>query len=109
MRIWDLPPKRLCRQHLLGEHRELHAIWVVITKGKKGYASHPETMRWRGKLAALYTRHDLLVEEMTARGYHHRTPLSKKQAKGSKTQKTFVNSRKEQVEILKKKGCNCTL
>jgi hypothetical protein len=24
MRIWDLPPERLCRQHLLGEHREGH-------------------------------------------------------------------------------------
>lgn len=35
MRIWDLSPKRLCRNHLLGEHRELHAIWAG---GKKGYS-----------------------------------------------------------------------
>jgi hypothetical protein len=43
MRIWDISPKRLCRNHLLGEHRELHAVWSVLTKGKKGYARHPET------------------------------------------------------------------
>ena len=32
MRTWDIPPEKLCRQHLLGEHRELHAIWSIITK-----------------------------------------------------------------------------
>ena len=26
MRIWDIPLDRLCRNHLLGEHNELHAI-----------------------------------------------------------------------------------
>jgi hypothetical protein len=25
MRIWDIEPRKLCRNHLLGEHRELHA------------------------------------------------------------------------------------
>jgi len=46
MRIWDLSPKKLCRAHLLGEHRELHAIWSVLVNGKKGYARHPETWAW---------------------------------------------------------------
>ncbi len=32
MRIWDIPPKLLCRNHLLGEHRELHAIWSILTQ-----------------------------------------------------------------------------
>ena len=48
MRIWDVSPKKLCRHHLLGEHRELHAIWSVLVNGKMGYARHPETLRWRG-------------------------------------------------------------
>ena len=30
MRIWDISPNKLCDKHLLGEHRELHAIWVII-------------------------------------------------------------------------------
>ncbi len=54
MRIWDLEPERLCRQHLLGEHRELHALWVILTQDKQGFSRHPETLRWRGKLQALY-------------------------------------------------------
>jgi Pyrimidine dimer DNA glycosylase len=54
VRIWDLDTTVLCDQHLLGEHRELHAIWSILTTGKRGYAHHPETLRWRGRLAALY-------------------------------------------------------
>ncbi|UCD87532.1 MAG: hypothetical protein JSV01_07210 [Desulfobacterales bacterium] len=45
MRIWDIPPEKLCRHHLLGEHYELHALWAILTRGKKGYSKHPETMR----------------------------------------------------------------
>ena len=37
MRIWDLPPALLCRQHLLGEHRELHGLWIVLTQRRAGY------------------------------------------------------------------------
>jgi hypothetical protein len=107
MRIWDIPPKKLCRNHLLGEHRELHAIWAVITKNKKGYSKHPETLRWRGKLKALYLRHSKLVTEINARGYNHYSPLPLKLAKGISTQRVFVDSYKDQVKILKKKGCNC--
>lgn len=74
MRIWDISPKKLCRPHLLGEHRELHAIWSVIVNGKKGYSRHPETLRWKGKLKALFGRHEALVVEMSNRGFQHRSP-----------------------------------
>jgi hypothetical protein len=49
MRIWDIPPDKLCRNHLLGEHNELHAMWNILTQGKKGYSNHPETKRWVGR------------------------------------------------------------
>jgi Pyrimidine dimer DNA glycosylase len=107
MRIWDISPKRLCRNHLLGEHRELHAIWSVLVNGKKGYARHPETLRWRGKLKALYSRHDALVREMTVRGYTHQSPLSKRLARGSGIQRVLVATRRAQVDILRKKRCHC--
>jgi len=68
MRIWDVDPVCLCRSHLLGEHGELHALWSILTQNKRGFADHPEIRRWRGKLAALYRRHEALVEEMTRRG-----------------------------------------
>jgi hypothetical protein len=107
MRIWDLPPSRLCRKHLLGEHRELHAIWSVITNGKKGYSRHPETLRWRGSLAALYRRHDSLVIEMLDRGYRHLSPLDKKLAIGNTRQDKFVHTPRQQVQILRNKKCSC--
>ena len=68
-------PDVLCRQHLLGEHNELHAIFNIITKGLKGFAHHPEVMRWRGKLMALRLRHAEQAKEMQARGYNHKSPL----------------------------------
>jgi hypothetical protein len=109
MRIWDLSVGKLCRQHLLGEHRELHAIWTVITKNKKGYSQHPETKRWRGKLKALYFRHEAQVKEMVKRGYRHFSPLNKKLAKGKSIQSFFIDSVKEQKKILKNKKCDCLI
>ena len=109
MRIWDIEPGKLCRNHLLGEHRELHAIWSVITKNKKGYSLHPETLRWNGKLKALYLRHEKLVHEMELRGYNHNSPLEKKLAIGKSIQNIFVDSPNKQIKILKKKGCQCNL
>ncbi|MBN1503159.1 pyrimidine dimer DNA glycosylase [Candidatus Woesearchaeota archaeon] len=107
MRIWDIAPSKLCRNHLLGEHRELHAVWNIITKNKKGYSNHPETIRWGGKLKALYKRHQLLVEEMEWRGYKHKSDLDIKLATGNKEQSRYVNSPEEQLRILRKKGCGC--
>lgn len=109
MRIWDIHPKHLCRRHLLGEHRELHAIWNILTKHnrKGGYARHPETLRWVGKLSALYSRHEALVAEMTRRGYKHHSPLDKKLARGKKIQRTLLHTIAEQKEILRQKPCEC--
>jgi hypothetical protein len=109
MRIWDIAPSKLCRNHLLGEHRELHAIWSVITKNKKGYSRHPETLRWKGKLKALYLRHELLVKELEKRSYKHRSSLSKQLAKGSRKQEQFVDSYQEQLNIIRRKHCACKI
>jgi hypothetical protein len=107
LRVWDLSPRLLCRQHLLGEHRELHAIWTVLTRGKKGYAHHPETLRWRGRLKALYLRHERLVDEMNRRGYRHASPLERKLAIGKSHQDLFVDPPARQRLLLRKKGCGC--
>jgi hypothetical protein len=107
MRIWDIEPGRLCRQHLLGEHRELHALWVVLTEGKKGFARHPEAARWRGKLQALFRRHESLAAEMSRRGYRHATPLPPDLATGQAQQDEYKESPEEQVRLLRSKGCGC--
>jgi hypothetical protein len=107
MRIWDVLPSLLCRQHLLGEHRELHGLWRILSDDLQGYAQHPETRRWRGKLAALYERHEALAEEMARRGYRHASPLDQRQATGSGTQNDFVDPLEAQFAILRGKGCGC--
>lgn len=107
MRIWDLPVNLLCRNHLLGEHRELHAIWNILTTCKKGYANHPETKRWVNKLAALYKRHEEEVIEMEARNFHHHSPLNNLHAVGNDIQRDFLNSLKQQKKILRDKICPC--
>ena len=108
MRIWDLDPEKLCRNHLLGEHRELHALWSILSESKKGYSKHPETKRWVGKLKALYNRHELLIKAMEKRGYKHLSPLDIKLATGEATQNKHIHSPKEQIEIIKNKKCGCT-
>jgi len=76
MRIWaPIPPVCLDRQRLLGEHRELHAIWVILTTNRKGYRNHPEVKRWIKYLPELAARHDQLVAELARRGYNHRSLL----------------------------------
>ncbi len=107
VRIWDLEPGRLCRAHLLGEHRELHGLWAILTQGKRGYRAHPETRRWHGKLAALYARHEALVQEMVRRGYRHATPLDARLATGEAVQREYVDPPAEQRRILRAKGCGC--
>jgi hypothetical protein len=111
MRIWDIPPRYLCRKHLLAEHRELHGLWNILTihNGQGGYSHHPETVRWFHKTAALFKRHERLVNEFLNRGYHHKTPLDKTLAQGIRDQNEFINTIAEQKIILKNKPCDCLL
>ena len=109
MRIWDVPAALLCRQHLLGEHRELHGLWNILVKNRRGYSRHPETLRWVGRLAALHARHEALVAEMARRGYRHATPLAASAATGDATQTRFVDSPARQLALLAAKPCDCPL
>lgn len=109
MRIWDIKPKKLCDRHLLAEHAELHGLWNTLTQGKRGYANHPETRRWRGKLRALYNRHGKLVKEMMKRSFNHNSPLDSKLATGESRQAEYVDTPEEQRSILKSKNCDCLL
>lgn len=105
MRIWDIKPNRLCRKHLLGEHRELHALYTILSQNKKGYRSHPETLRWVGKLPALKKRHEELTIEMKNRGYNHHSPLT--ETEGDKNQTELLHTIEEQEQILRDKKCDC--
>ena len=75
MRIWNISPRYLNRQSLLGEHRELHGIVSIIMNGKKGYSNHSETIRWVGYGWALNHRHSELTSEMALRGFTDKSPV----------------------------------
>lgn len=38
MRIWDVSTGFLNNNSLLGEHKELHGIFNIVTMNKKGYS-----------------------------------------------------------------------
>jgi hypothetical protein len=99
MRIWDIDPGYLNRQSLLGEHRELHGIVRILTDNKKGYARHPETLRWTGRGWALRQRHRLLASEMKLRGYHDRSPVLTRSAPGRWPQR-YIDTPAAQFRLL---------
>ena len=102
MRIWDVHPGYLDRQRLLAEHRELHGVVAVTTRGLTGYAAHPETKRWSGLGWACAMRHRLLAAEMAFRGYRDRTPVRLRRAPGC-WPATFVDEPAAQFGLLARK------
>lgn len=72
MRMWMVDPALLCRQHLLGEHNELHMLAGTLLRGKSvdGFIRQGllEPLR-------LDERHAALAHEMLARGFRHQSPL----------------------------------
>ena len=104
MRVWDVNPGYLNRQSLLGEHRELHGIVSIFMHNKKGYAKHPETLRWVDCTWALRIRHQQLVSEMNLRGYTDKTPVSADFAKNvNNWPKKYIDEPFKQFLILSEK------
>jgi hypothetical protein len=72
MRMWMVDPRKMCDQHLLGEHVELHML-VGSLRRKKTITGFLE-----GGLIELHSigsRHAELVVEMKSRGFRHASPL----------------------------------
>lgn len=74
MRMWMLPPKMMCRKHLLGEHGEIH-------KHRHNFIKRHSIA---GRLSpivqiepnSMEVRHDELAAEMVRRGYNHNSPYT---------------------------------
>ena len=99
MRMWQVDPKKLYRQHLLGEHVECHMFVGTILKGisleghiKKGLVEvHNLKVRYAG-----------LTIEMISHGYNHNSPLPEFESfEGGK-----VNAI-ENLQILKERCSEC--
>ncbi|MCU1284379.1 MAG: hypothetical protein JWO13_729 [Acidobacteriales bacterium] len=72
MRMWMVNPRKMCNQHLLGEHVEIHMLVGTLVR-KKSIAGFVEN-----KLIEVHSirkRHSELVKEMQRRGMQHQSPL----------------------------------
>lgn len=67
-----LPPEKLCRNHLLGEHFELHKIVGALNKKKniKGYIDNGLI-----EIHSINKRHTELIREIKKRKMKHNSPL----------------------------------
>lgn len=72
-----IEPALFCRQHLLGEHNELHKLVGVINNHPHGPAI-VDGQAEKGNIdtSLITDRHTQLVEEMERRGMNHNSPLS---------------------------------
>lgn len=73
-RMWMINPAKMCRNHLLGEHKEIHQLVGIINKKKINVLlGHAKLKQIQTK--SIIKRHDDLVKEMIKRGYKHNSPL----------------------------------
>lgn len=103
VRIWRVPVSEFNRQHLLGEHAELHCIVGSLLGKYKAYRNHPETMRFEGRLDQLYARHAEQVLEMQKRGYNHHSPLPKTPAKYVYSEEEYEH---DHADLIKRQPLN---
>lgn len=82
MRQWNVDPTKLCRQHLLGEHNEMHTFVGTINRwragGKGAMKDFPNSRFVTEGLVEVHTiraRHDELASELERRGLKHNSPL----------------------------------
>ncbi len=76
MQIWDLMPAYLSPQHLLAEHREIHAL-LKLTASQVEQRQHQAAglVQWYFYPHALSWRHQWLVEEFKLVEIEHSSPL----------------------------------
>ena len=99
MRMWKVPPKYLCRKHLLGEHVEMH-MYASAIRLKRSIKGHIE----KGQVEThnIKSRHDILAKEMLRRGYKHNSPLNFR----TKRREGKINV-KENIQALRKRCREC--
>ena len=77
MRMWMVNPKIMCKNHLLGEHREIHTFIGTLKRNISinGYINNDLL-----EPISIYNRHEELVREMKRRGYNHNSDLNPDEA-----------------------------
>jgi hypothetical protein len=88
MRMWGINPKLMCKQHLLGEHNEIH-------KHRHNFVKHHSIVKRISPVVQIepenmQKRHDELVGEMIARGYNHNSPYEQPDLSHLKPEERFA-------------------
>jgi len=78
MRDWKLPPKMMCRKHLLGNHVELH---MAIGSMRRGRSLAGHIALGQLEVHNIVKHHGRIAQEMLARGYQHLSPMGPAEAK----------------------------
>lgn len=88
--MWMINPKFLCRNHLVGEHVELHMLLGSLKKDKniEGFIADKLV-----EPQSIQERHKELVGEMDKRGYNHKSEL------GSEDLKAIESAPKGEVDL----------
>jgi hypothetical protein len=97
--MWNVNTKKMCRQHLLGEHKELHQ---AVGSLRKGRSLEGHIKKGQLEIHNIRARHVQLVQEMKARGYKHNSPLKSFDSKKSGK----INKKANERELAKRcKNC----
>ena len=73
MRMWMTDTDFMCRQHLLGEHNELHKWLPMLRRGIGVHGRFFPIVQIQ--FVGYAGRHNELAAEMIKRGYRHNSPL----------------------------------
>lgn len=109
MRIWHekLIPK-LCQKHLCGAWREGLGCYKIITENKNGYRNHPAVKEFENSPWQLVKRLHTIRLEMLKRGYNPKEIVELRSAYLESAVKPW-QTLKQQIEVLKTKGCKCNI
>lgn len=105
-RMWLVDPAIMCKNHLLGEHREMHQVKGTVEKHKHG----KNVLKGLADVNAIDTRlikerHDELVEEMKNRGWTgHQTPMEDVENPGEDIGEI---DREENLELILRRCKDC--
>jgi len=108
MRMWKADPSIMCRQHLLGEHVEMHMFAGTFRRNIsfKGYMKN-------GLIDTnmVEERHDDLVAEMIKRGYNHNSPIDSTLCEGIANKYKYEDYEYSEADNLKellRRCVNCS-
>ncbi|OKY79042.1 MAG: Pyrimidine dimer DNA glycosylase T4 endoV family [Candidatus Methanohalarchaeum thermophilum] len=111
MRMWMVDPELMCMQHVVGEHRELHALKGSLERTKPKYNNHRKhrknliTLAKSGiiELRSLKERHEELVEYMD----NHDSPIGETptlEYLPKEVRKAEVNKEKSIQDLINRPG-----